>query len=278
MEMVGITMVEDSAVTAAGLNTPAPTTVSAAMAGVLTTGEASTSLPVFLNEQQAEIVPGAAYAPQETTWFMDTGASNHMTGDCSVFAELDESVTGTVRFGDGSVVKIQGRGTIAFKVDGGMQRALTDVYYIPRLKRSVVSLGQLDELGCDIRLRGGNMSTIFDPHHKLLVKVHYASNRLYKLDMTPVPPACLSLRHDGEAWKWHGHLGHLHFEAIQRMARGGLVHGLPHVKHTGELCEACLAGKQLRVPFPQKAKYRAEKQLELVHGVLCGPDMSPTYL
>uniref|UniRef100_A0A8R7UCL9 Integrase catalytic domain-containing protein n=1 Tax=Triticum urartu TaxID=4572 RepID=A0A8R7UCL9_TRIUA len=32
-----------------------------------------------------------------------------------------------------------------------------------------------------------------------------------------------------------------------------------------------LAGKQRRIPFPQKAKYRAEKQLELVHGDLCGP-------
>ena len=79
-----------------------------------------------------------------------------------------------------------------------MQRTLTDVYFIPRMKSSVVSLGQLDELGCDIRLRGGNMTT-FDPRQKLLVKIHHPSNRLYKLDMTPVPPACLSLRHDGEA-------------------------------------------------------------------------------
>ncbi|XP_073357896.1 uncharacterized protein [Aegilops tauschii subsp. strangulata] len=249
MEMVGITTAEASAVTAAGLDSPTPGPVSTAMAGALATGEERASLPVFLNEQQAEITPGAVDAPRETTWFLDTGASNHMTGDRSIFAELDESVTGTVRFGDGSVVQIRGRGTNAFKVDGGVQRALTDVYFIPRLKSSVVSLGQLDELGCDIRLRGGNM-TIFDSRQKLLVKVHRASNRLYKLDMTPVPPACMSLRHDGEDWKWHGRLGHLHFEAIQRMARGGLVRGLPLIEHTGELCEACLAGKQRRIPFP----------------------------
>ncbi|XP_073359651.1 uncharacterized protein [Aegilops tauschii subsp. strangulata] len=198
MEMVEITTSEASAVTAAGLDSPTPGPVSTAMAGALATGEASASLPVFLNEQQAEITPGAIDAPRETTWFLDTGASNHMTGDRSIFAELDESVTGTVRFGDGSVVQIRGRGTIAFKVDGSMQRALTDVYFIPRLKSSVVSLGQLDELGCDIRLRGVNM-TIFDPRQKLLVKVHRASNRLYKLDMTPVPPACLLPHHDGEA-------------------------------------------------------------------------------
>jgi hypothetical protein len=32
----------------------------------------------------------------------------------------------------------------------------------------------------------------------------------------------------------------------------------------------CLAGKQRRTPFPQKAKYRAEEPLELVHADLCG--------
>lgn len=55
------------------------------------------------------------------------------------------------------------------------------------------------------------------------------------------------------------------------MARGNLVHGLPHIEHADELCDACLAGKQRRLPFLEKARYRAQKPLELVHGDLCGP-------
>jgi hypothetical protein len=35
-------------------------------------------------------------------WVLDTGASNHMTGTRSVLSHLDESVRGSVRFGDGS--------------------------------------------------------------------------------------------------------------------------------------------------------------------------------
>ena len=42
------------------------------------------------------------------------GATNHMTSVRSAFFELDTGVHGTVRFGDGSVVDIEGRGTILF--------------------------------------------------------------------------------------------------------------------------------------------------------------------
>lgn len=49
------------------------------------------------------------------------------------------------------------------------------------------------------------------------------------------------------------------------------MHGLPHIKHTDELCDSCLAGKQRRLPFPKAARYRMGNVLELVHGNLCGP-------
>jgi len=68
-----------------------------------------------------------------------------MTAERSVFSELDTGVRGTVRFGDGSVVAIEGRGTILFKLKSGEHRELGGVYYIPRLTTNIVSIGQLDE-------------------------------------------------------------------------------------------------------------------------------------
>ena len=48
-----------------------------------------------------------------------------MMGSKAAFSELDDDVTGTVKFGDGSRVAIRGHGTI------DEHRALMDVYYIP---------------------------------------------------------------------------------------------------------------------------------------------------
>lgn len=53
-------------------------------------------------------------------WFLDTRAANHMTTVRSTFSNLNTDVRGTMRYGDGSVVGIEGRETILFtcKNDG----------------------------------------------------------------------------------------------------------------------------------------------------------------
>ena len=46
---------------------------------------------------------------QDDVWYLDTGASNHMCGKRSMFVELDESVNGSVSFGDESKILIKGK-------------------------------------------------------------------------------------------------------------------------------------------------------------------------
>ena len=46
-------------------------------------------------------------------WYLDNGASNHMIKDRAKFKEFDEKLIG-VKFGDGSIVLIQGKGFILF--------------------------------------------------------------------------------------------------------------------------------------------------------------------
>ncbi|XP_078444827.1 uncharacterized protein LOC144713958 [Wolffia australiana] len=56
---------------------------------------------------------------EEGLWYLDTGASNHLTCDRSFFQELNEYAVGCVRFGDGSRTAICGRRSILLKRKDG---------------------------------------------------------------------------------------------------------------------------------------------------------------
>jgi hypothetical protein len=66
-------------------------------------------------------------------WVLDTGATNHMTGTNDFFTELDTQICGQVKFGDDSVTKIEGWGSILLTCKSGKHRTLTGVYTISRL-------------------------------------------------------------------------------------------------------------------------------------------------
>jgi hypothetical protein len=144
------------------------------------------------------------------------------------------------------------------------------VYFIPRLTSNIISLGQLDEAGCDIRIRHGLLK-IHDDHRRLVAKVPRTSSRLYILRLQLARPVCLAAHHDDAAWLWHERYGHLHFDALRKLVRDDMVRGLPQLDRVHQLCDCCVATKQRRKSFPSQAKGRAEGLIDLVHGDLCGP-------
>ncbi|WVZ50305.1 hypothetical protein U9M48_001571 [Paspalum notatum var. saurae] len=154
--------------------------------------------PLQLEEPRAQVLLGAEEEQkvEAERWYLDTGASNHMTGSRAAFAELDSTVTGTVRFGDNSVVTIAGRGTVLFSCRDGSHRALTGVYFIPRLRSSIISLGRLDERGCQVLIENGALR-LRDRERKLLAMVRRSVNSLYVLPLHIARPVCTARKRGG---------------------------------------------------------------------------------
>ncbi|KAE8723501.1 hypothetical protein F3Y22_tig00012370pilonHSYRG00100 [Hibiscus syriacus] len=151
---------------------------------------------------------------QDKAWYLDTGASNHMTGCIIKFAEIDMTIKGSIKFGDGSAIEIQGRGSILFEC-----------------------------------FTGGVMS-IFDRSQRLLAKVNRSRNWLYVFNIVPALPECLLARSKEDAWRWHARYGHVNFHALKLLIQKQMVRGLPIIEHEDRICDGCLIGKQHRNPFP----------------------------
>jgi hypothetical protein len=148
---------------------------------------------VFLDERKVvpELHLTGGMETVSDSWFLDNGASNHMTGDAEKFKMLDETITGKVRFGDGFAMEIKEKGTILFKCRNGDQWMLSEVYYIPKLCSNLVSLGQLIETGHRVEMDDDWLEVHDKISSRFIMKVERSANKLYKVDLKLVAPVSL---------------------------------------------------------------------------------------
>ena len=72
-----------------------------------------------------------------------------------LFSTYESCNGGIILMGNNAACDVVGRGTIRIKIHDGIVRTLTNVRYVPDLKKNLISLGTLEALECKYATEGG---------------------------------------------------------------------------------------------------------------------------
>ncbi|GJS62688.1 hypothetical protein Tco_0657472 [Tanacetum coccineum] len=92
-----------------------------------------------------------------TEMVMDSRGSYHMTHMRSFLYDLKGFNGGSIQLGDNKTCTIKGTGKVKIRLHDGSNFILKDVRYVPRLKRSLISLGILEKEGYTMKMQMGRI-------------------------------------------------------------------------------------------------------------------------
>jgi GAG-pre-integrase domain len=193
-----------------------------------------------------------------------------MCGYKYMFTELKEIPDGHVSFGDASKVRVEGEDNILIKLKDETQKFISSVYYVPKMKSNILSLGKLLERGYTIFMKDRSLY-LRDKSNWLISQVEMTTNKMFKSNLVNIETTCLKTCVEEKDWLWHLRFGYMNFGGLKEMASKKMVHGLPSINSLDKFCEGYVIGKHPRSSFPKVAEYQAKKPLELVHIDICGP-------
>ena len=202
-------------------------------------------------------------------WLCDSACSFHMCFRKEWFFNFTKLDGGVVYLADNQPCKIAGIGSISLKNHDGSTRVLTDVRYIPKLEKNLISLGTLESKGFTIILQNGIVKVVSGA---LVVMKGIRRNNMYLYQgSTTVGIAAVVSEANKVAEMsrlWHMRLGHAGEKSLQTLAMQGLLKGTKTCKL--DFCEQCVLGKQKRVKFGT-AIHNTEGILDYIHTEVWGP-------
>jgi len=117
-----------------------------------------------------------------TAWELWSGSTHHATGN-RAFLQNYETVDGLIiQLGDGMCMPVTGRGTVVMDT-----MVLPDVWFVPELKKNIVSVSQLAELDCNIVFKRDACYISSATDGSIIGKALLKENWMFKLEFLKVP-------------------------------------------------------------------------------------------
>ena len=114
-------------------------------------------------------------------WWIDTSATCHVCSDKKMFFAFEPIETGEKVFmGNSTTSEIKGQGKVVLKMTYGKELTLTNVLYVPEIRKNIVSGSLLNSHG---------FRMVFEPENFVLsksgmyVEKGYMSNGMWKLNV-----------------------------------------------------------------------------------------------
>lgn len=191
-------------------------------------------------------------APQsdEDKWIMDSGASAHMTHHREFFWKFEETSKNDVALANKQELPIKGIGTIKIEklIDGKWyESTITNVLYVPNLKRNLFSEGVLTKKGMKI-IKEQDSAKVIDKK-KIVAYAIRESNNLYAMLFRTIVNPEANVVSRGDLKLWHEHLGHVNVKSLREMIKKNLVEGVKMSDVNNFFCKGCQYGKQYKLPF-----------------------------
>ena len=97
-------------------------------------------------DEELCLIAFMASTTRRTIWYIDNGASSHMTGHKRFFRDLQEGGTSIhVELGDDAQYQVQGVGTVSFQRESGKPLSFVDVLYVLGLTKNLISVSTMED-------------------------------------------------------------------------------------------------------------------------------------
>ncbi|KAA0062924.1 retrotransposon protein, putative, Ty1-copia subclass [Cucumis melo var. makuwa] len=169
--------------------------------------------------------------------------------------------------GNNRYCEIIGVSSVLLKLSNNREVLLKGVRHVPKLKRHLISLGMIDDLGCFIYIEKGSMKV--ERQGRVILNSRKVEGLYIVKNVIKPKYALISETEKGnELELWHRRLSHISEKGLTELQKQRLIQAR-EVKRFG-FCEHCIFGKSKRLKF-SKGQHHSKATLGYVHGDLWGP-------